>query len=284
MHIATLLGMFNPLMSAGIVSTAWDRPERSDHQNGYVDFSLILPTYKERENLSVLLTRIDRALTHNCFEVIVVDDDSPDRTWAAAQEFQEQYPWLRVIRRRGARGLSSAVMCGFRHSCGHILGVMDTDLQHDVDLLPALLDKMKHADFAVATRRAAGESDGNRSKVRRFGSLAATALARWITDTPFSDPMSGFFRVRRELVRSIDSRDLRPRGYKILAYVYAKAVQQFGRNELRVAELGYRFSNRAHGRSKLSLKVILDYLVMLVSLRFAPRDRVPRPRWSPSLP
>jgi len=96
--------------------------------------------------------------------------------------------------------------------------------------------------------------------------------------------MSGFFLVRRELFRSIDSRDLRPRGYKILAYVYAKAVQQFGRNELRVAELGYRVSNRAHRRSKPSLKVILDYFVMLVAVRFAPRYRAPRPRLSPSLP
>src|SRR6202040_1639188 len=105
-----------------------------------------------------------------------------------------------------------------------------------------------------------------------------------ITQHTFSYPMSGFFLVRRELFRSIDGRDLRPRGYKILVYVYAKAVQQFGRDELRVAELGYEFSNRTHGRSKLSLKVILDYFVMLVALRFVPRDRVPRPRWSPSLP
>jgi len=159
-------------------------------EKGAVDFTLVLPTYNESENLPLLFERIDRTLRGLCFEVIVVDDDSPDQTWLVAREFQKQYPWLRVARRRGVRGLSSAVVCGFRYSCGKISGVMDADLQHDVEVLPMLLQEAAHAEFSVATRRAAGGSDGECSALRRFGSTFATGLARFLANVPFSDPMS----------------------------------------------------------------------------------------------
>jgi len=252
--------------------------EKSD-----LDLSLILPTYNERENLGELFAEVDRALGGNCFEVIVVDDDSPDGTYAAVQAFEERYPWLRLIRRRNVRGLASAVICGFRRGRGNILAVMDADLQHDVTLLPALLEEMKDADFAVATRRAAGGSDSKWSQLRRFGSFIATALARWMTNTPFSDPMSGFFALRREVFEMIDGVDLHPRGYKILVYLYAKAAQRLGPKALRLAEVGYEFSRRARGRSKLSVKVIIDYFVMLIELRFDTEVGEMQPRWSHAL-
>jgi dolichol-phosphate mannosyltransferase len=266
-------------VTEGFFATAWDRPKGLHNEAGRIDLSLILPTYNERENLRELFARIDRALAGGCFEVIVVDDDSPDRTWAAAQEFQRHYPWLRVIRRRNARGLASAVIYGFRHCRGDVLGVMDADLQHDAALLPVLLGKMDHADFAIATRRAVGGSDGKWSKLRRLGSLLATAIARWMTKTPFSDPMSGFFLVRRDIFQSIDV-DLRPRGYKILIYLYAKAAQCVGKDALRFAEVGYQFAKRAHGRSKLSFTVIIDYFLMLMGLRLGARAGARRPQWS----
>ncbi len=275
--------MCDPIASAEVAgrlfATAWDRHKGQHHENGRVDLSLVLPTYNERENMGELFARIDRALAGSCFEVILVDDDSPDRTWAVAQKFQRLYPWLRVIRRQNARGLASAVIYGFRHCRGEVLGVMDADLQHDAALLPALLAEMDCADFAVATRRAAGGSDGKWSKLRRLASLLATAFARWMTSMPLSDPMSGFFLVRREIFQSIDA-DLRPRGYKVLMYLYAKAAQRFGGGALRLAEVGYQFAKRAHGRSKLSLAVIIDYFLMLMGLRLRGRAGARRPQWS----
>jgi dolichol-phosphate mannosyltransferase len=246
-----------------------------------IDFSLVLPTYNERENLAALFARIGKVLSGRNFEVIVVDDDSPDSTWAEAQRFQCHYPWLRVIRRRGERGLSSAVVCGFRHARGRILGVMDADLQHDVTRIPELLGAMKRADFAVATRRAEGGSDGKWAWPRRFVSWTATMLTRIIARVPLSDPMSGFFTMRREIFMAIDDWSLRPRGYKLLLYLYSRALQSIGRDRVRLIEVGYDFAERQHGRSKLSFKVILDFIAMLFDLRLHPAPEVNRHAWLP---
>ncbi len=278
--------MLNPALRTRpineFLSTDWARPSSAFHRNGHVELSLILPTYNERENLGELLARIDDALIDICFEAIIVDDDSPDRTWAAAREFEDRYPWLRVIRRQNVRGLSSAVICGLRHARGDIVGVMDADLQHEVELLPELFEKIERTDFAVATRRAAGGSNGRWSKTRQFASSVATAMARYVAKVPFSDPMSGFFLMRRGIFQAIDREDLTPLGYKILIYLYSKAVQQFGRQTLSFVEIGYEFSNRIHGRSKLSIKVVAEYLLMLAGLRLSGETPIHdrRPRWS----
>ncbi len=270
-----------PLVDANQrVHALWNRTANSPGEQSCVDLTLVLPTYNERENLPLLFGQIDHALQGLCFEVIVVDDDSPDQTWAVARKFQKRYPWLHVIRRREVRGLSSAVICGFRHGRGRILGVMDADLQHDVALVPALLEGTAHAEFAVATRRAGGGSDRKWSRFRRLGSAIATMLARILANVPFSDPMSGFFAVRREVFESIDDGDLHPRGYKILIYLYVRAVQRFGKSAIRLRELGYQFANRQRGRSKLTPRVMLDYFLMLMELRFKTPFRVARPRWS----
>src|SRR5215212_3133198 len=114
-------------------------------------FSLIIPTFNERENLPELFRLLDATLRGGDFEVIVVDDDSPDQTSEVARGFCSLYPWLRVIRRREKRGLSASVICGFRNARGELLGVMDADLQHDETRLPELLSTMRDADFAIAT-------------------------------------------------------------------------------------------------------------------------------------
>jgi dolichol-phosphate mannosyltransferase len=241
-----------------------------------LDFSLVLPTYNERENLAQLFARLGRVLSNYNFEVILVDDDSPDGTWEAAQRFQQHYKWLRVIRRRGERGLSSAVVCGFRHARGKILGVMDADLQHDHTRLPELLRKMKQADFAVATRRAIGGSDGKWCWSRRFASWSATFLARIVARVPLSDPMSGFFTMRREIFAAIDDWSLRPRGYKLLLYLYSRAQECVGRDKVRLSEVGYEFGERQHGQSKFSIKVIFEFVVMLLDMRLHSRPSVAR--------
>ena len=154
---------------------------------------------------------------------------------------------------------------------------MDADLHHDVEVLPMLLQEAAHAEFSVATRRAAG---GKCSAFRRFGSTFAMGLPRFLANVPFSDPMSGFFALRREVFELIDDADLRPRGYKILIYLYARAVRRLGKGAVRLRELGYRFGSRERGHSKLTAKVMLDYLLMLMELRFKSPVRFARPRSS----
>jgi dolichol-phosphate mannosyltransferase len=237
------------------------------HNCEALDLTLVVPTYNERDNLEELFARIDRRLRGYRFEVIVVDDDSPDGTWLAATEFQAQYQWLRVIRRVGLRDLSSAVICGFRHAEGHFLGVMDADLQHDDACLPKFVRELDQADFAVATRRASGGTDGVWPYTRRFVSVIATALTHLLARTPLSDPMSGFFAMRREVFQAIDDEKLQPRGYKVLLYLYSRAVQQLGPDRLRIREVGYQFRNREHGTSKLSSRVVLEFILMLANIR-----------------
>lgn len=272
-----LKAMINPVVSSPMLS--WRPANCGDpeirppqkHRAGALDFSLVLPTYNERDNIGPLLVRLGKVLSEYRFEVIVVDDDSPDKTWAEAEKFQCRYRWLRVIRRHGERGLSSAVLCGFRYARGDILGVMDADLQHDHMRLPALLREMRRADFAVATRRAEGGSDGKWSRRRRITSWAATVLAKLIARAPMSDPMSGFFVVRREIFTAIDDWALRPCGYKVLLYLYSLAADRFGRRNVRVSEVGYEFAERRHGRSKFSAKVIFELVAMLFRLRLQSR-------------
>lgn len=247
---------------------------------GELDFTLVIPTYNERENLAPLCERLDRALAEYDFEVVLVDDDSADRTWEEAERLQERYSWLRVIRRQHERGLSSAVICGFRHARGRMVGVIDADLQHDEARLPEMLHELEQADFAIATRNSAGGSNGTWPWPRRFTSWTATMLARMIAQVSLSDPMSGFFVMRRSLFRALDDGTLQPRGYKVLLYVYARAVGRFGADGLRLREVGYQFGNRQFGRSKLSGKVIFEYVLMLVNLRRQARRELGRTRLS----
>ncbi len=248
-----------------------------------LELSLVIPTYNERDNLAELFARLDQVLGQTAFEVLLVDDDSPDQTWAAAEMLRSQYPWLRVIRRTGERGLSSAVVCGFRAAHGRVLGVMDGDLQHDDTRLPELLAAMSYADFAVATRRAAGGSAGRWSLSRRFTSWVATMLARRIAQVPLSDPMSGYFTIRRELFRALDDPAMQPHGYKILLYLYSRATQRFGAERLRLREVGYQFRLRKHGESKLSARVIVEYVLMLLDLRFSVRTSAAPTALEPAL-
>jgi dolichol-phosphate mannosyltransferase len=245
-----------------------------------LEFSLIVPTYNERENLPHLFATLARTLHGHRFEVLLVDDDSPDQTWAVAKDLRKSYPWLQVIRRRDERGLSSAVVCGFRRAQGKLLGVMDADLQHDDERLPELLARMRNADFAIATRRAAGGNDGKWCWSRRLVSWVATILAKKVAHVSLSDPMSGFFVMRRDLFQAIDDGTLNPRGYKVLLYLYARCLQRFGASAVRLTEVGYEFRPRQFGRSKLSSKVVFEYLAMLFALRSHARDEFLRGRLS----
>jgi dolichol-phosphate mannosyltransferase len=232
-----------------------------------MDVSLVLPTYNERENLAPLLARVATALQAYQHEIIVVDDDSPDRTWEEAERLREAYPQVRVIRRRGEKGLSSAVVRGFREASGEVLGVMDADLQHDEAILPRLVRGAEQAEFMVASRAVADGGLEEWPWHRRLKSWGATALAKLVLNIPVRDPMSGYFALRRDVFAALDDGRLRPEGFKILLYLYCLARSQFGAANVRVQEVGYVFRNRLHGESKLTGRVMWDYLRMLYDLR-----------------
>jgi dolichol-phosphate mannosyltransferase len=229
--------------------------------------SLVIPTYNESDNVEKVVQVLSELLDEhlpNRYELIVVDDNSPDFTWEIAQDLQLKFPNLRVMRRQAERGLSTAVVRGWQVSRGEVLGVIDGDLQHPpgilLDLLSALGDG---ADLAVASRHieAGGVSDWN--LVRRVLSRGAQILGLIFLPkivSQVSDPMSGFFLVRRN---AIEGKRLSPLGYKIL-------IEVLGRGDIsRIAEVGYVFQEREAGESKVTWKQYRDYIHHLLRLRLS---------------
>lgn len=221
--------------------------------------SIVLPTYNEAKNLPELLKRLSVELSKDEYEVIVVDDDSPDHTWQIAEDLKKQYPMLRVIRRVGRRGLSSAVVEGFNAAKGNVLLVMDSDLQHDPAVVTQLYAAIKNgADIAVASRYIEGGSVGEWVTGRRLLSRFATFLARTLPPVQTSDPMSGFFALTHSAYNSVRMQ-LRPTGFKILFEVLASMHPSSN-----VAEVPLQFQMREHGESKLSLSVEIAFLWQLL--------------------
>lgn len=232
-----------------------------------IDFSVVIPTYKERDNIEnlvrVLSQLLDATIPEN-YELIVVDDDSPDRTWEVAQALTTDYPQLRVMRRQHERGLSSAVIRGWQAARGQVLAVIDGDLQHPPEVLVQLLQQIKNgADLAVASRHVDGGGVSSWSVVRRFLSRGAQLLGLIILPGVLgrvSDPMSGYFMVNRS---AIANATLNPVGYKIL-------LEVIGRGKIKeIAEVGYVFCERKEGESKVTWKQYLDYIHHLLRLRLS---------------
>ncbi len=222
--------------------------------------SIVLPTYNERESLPRAIAAVREALTgREDWEIIVVDDDSPDRTWELAQEMGAIDVRIRCYRRVDRRGLSSAIIDGLSLGVGERLLVMDADMQHDASKIPNLLAALDHTDIASGTRYASGGGIGQWSRRRLALSKLATVACRVVLGIRASDPMSGFFAIRRNAFLTIAPR-LNPRGYKIfmeLLHVLRPA---------RVGEVPYIFAPRAAGVSKLSGQVIWDFALSLAEL------------------
>lgn len=227
------------------------------------ELSVIIPTYNEAGNLPTLIELLGKALSGIDYEILIVDDNSPDRTWQIGEDFAARDPAIRVMRRLNERGLSSAVIAGMSVARGRVLAVMDADLQHDESVLPQMFQAIEKDgyDLAIGSRAAEGGSYGQWSYFRRFVSWTATLLARLLLPVEVKDPMSGFFAVRRQIFQQCADR-INPVGFKIL-------LEFIGRNPgLRVVEIGYRFRLRVHGETKLSGSVIRNYLIALFDLRF----------------
>ncbi len=247
---------------------------------GLIALSLVIPTFNESRNISAIVklitTMLDRSLQGR-YELIVVDDNSPDRTWEIAQDLTNIYPQLKVMRREQERGLATAIIRGWQVSRGEVLGVIDGDLQHPPEILLKLLDGMSGSvDLAVASRHINGGGVSDWGFIRRFLSRGAQLLGLLILPGVVgrvSDPMSGYFLVRR---RAIANCVLQPLGYKIL-------IEVLGRGNIgEIAEVGYVFQERQAGESKVTIRQYIEYIQHLLRLRFGSkltrwRKRIPLP-------
>lgn len=242
-----------------------------------IRFSLVIPTFNEAKNvekLVMILTQLlEQTIPHN-YELIIVDDDSPDGTWKIAQSLILDYPHLRVMRRQQERGLSSAVVRGWQVARGKILGVIDGDLQHPPQTLLQLLAAIDQgADLAVASRHVAGGGVSDWGLIRRCLSRGAQLLGLLILPQVVgrvSDPMSGYFLLQR---RVIATQPLNPMGYKILLEVLGKG------DICGIAEVGYVFQEREQGNSKVTWKQYGEYILHLLNLRSQGRLRRFRQRY-----
>jgi dolichol-phosphate mannosyltransferase len=220
-----------------------------------VALSVILPTRNEAENLPEVIPRLERALADLPHEIIVVDDDSADRTWEVARRLAATHRQLSVIRRMSRRGLSSAVLEGFLAARGEVLAVADADGQHDFALLPDLYAAVRAgANVAVGSRYVSGGSLGALDPRRRAMSRMATRLARLPRAVRVEDPLSGFFATDRTTFET-SLPALNPRGFKILLDILLHLPP-----EAVVHELPFVFGARRHGRSKLSRRVQIEFL------------------------
>ena len=224
-----------------------------------VELSVIIPTFNERANVLELIQRLQTTLTKYRWEVIFVDDDSPDETARLVREIAQCDIRVRCIQRIDRRGLSSACTEGMLSSSAPYMAVIDGDLQHDETLLPKMLEVLKHdkADIVVGTRYSPGGGLGDWDRSRVAISRFATWLSRLVLKAELSDPMSGFFMLRREVFEH-SVRSLSGIGYKILVDIIASS-----KNPLRLTEIPYEFRTRESGESKLDARSVWDYLMLL---------------------
>jgi len=225
-----------------------------------LQLGIVLPTFNERGNLRSMVERIDRALAGIAWEVVVVDDNSPDGTADEARAMANEDRRVRVLQRIGRRGLSSAAIEGMCATAAPVVAVMDADHQHDPELLPQMLAAIESGqyDLSYASRFAEGASTeawGRPDRVKASG--LANKLARKVTGVTLSDPMSGYFMLRTEVLRRDASR-LSGVGFKILLDILATVDAP-----MRIKEFPLHFAARAEGESKLDQTVVFEFLVGL---------------------
>jgi dolichol-phosphate mannosyltransferase len=235
--------------------------------------SIIIPTYNERSNIEPLLAKLDTALREIAWEVIFVDDNSPDGTSDLVRAIAANDARVRCLQRIGRKGLSSACIEGMCSSSSPFLAVMDADLQHDETLLPLMLDQLKqgNCDMVIGSRYMSGGNVGQWNPWRKKLSSWATKPAQLLGAATVSDPMSGFFMLHHKVLLSVVN-NLTGIGFKILLDILASSPEP-----LKTKELPYTFRTRHSGDSKLNIMVITEYGMLLldkfignyVPLRFA---------------
>ncbi len=232
----------------------------SNYQSKVVNkLTIIIPTLNEVDNVTPLIDGLERVLRTVRWSATFVDDNSNDGTYELLRTLAHNRPHLQAIRRIGRRGLSSACIEGMATATTDYVAVMDADLQHDEHLLRPMLSMMESGqwDLVAASRFLRGASVGPLSARRALMSRTANALSAWLCGVRLSDPMSGFFMVRRRLFQEVCA-DLSGHGTKILLDIVTAA-----RRPLRCAELPLRFRERFSGESKLDAEVLREFLYLL---------------------
>jgi dolichol-phosphate mannosyltransferase len=244
-------------VSSGSIAGASDC---ADARGAWPALSIIVPTFNERDNVRELMSRLDHCLAGLDWEIVFVDDDSRDGTVDVLRRLSRTDPRVRLVHRIGRRGLASAVVEGILATTSPVIAVLDCDLQHDETLLPRMLERLlaSHCDVVVASRYMQSGGVGDWNEGRQFVSRVATRLAGLLLHAELTDPMSGFFMMRRSAFDQA-VRHLSNQGYKILLDILLSAP-----GGLRVEEVPYTFRSRTHGESKLDTVAVLDYLALLI--------------------
>lgn len=239
------------------------RPTSQRPAAGQPVLSVVVPTLNERDNVTKLYRKLDAALKGIAWEVIFVDDNSPDGTSQVVRELARQDERVRCIRRIGRRGLSGACIEGILASCAPFAAVMDADLQHDETQLPIMLALLQSgkAELAIGSRYIGGGSAESFNRQRASASALATKVAKRLLEVEIADPMSGFFMIVRDRFEEL-APELSTQGFKILLDVVATA-----RGRLAAIEVPYAFGARLHGQSKLDSTVALDFLGLVLAKR-----------------
>ncbi|HYH23034.1 MAG TPA: glycosyltransferase family 2 protein [Azospirillum sp.] len=224
-----------------------------------VELAVVIPTLNEVGNIVPLLQRLDRVLDGIAWEAVFVDDDSTDGTTELLRRLAQERPNVRCLHRIGRSGLSSACIEGMLSTAAPHIAVMDADLQHDETLLPGMLAKLKgeKLDIVVASRFAEGSSLGTFSSARERLSRVGIRLSRLVTGARLTDPLSGFFMLKREVLEET-ARNLSGQGFKILLDLFASAPRP-----LRFGEVPLHFRARHSGASKLDTLVMLEFAILL---------------------
>jgi dolichol-phosphate mannosyltransferase len=234
-----------------------------------IELTVVVPTFREASNVPIVVERLERALGGLAWEVVFVDDDSPDGTAEVARDIARRNSRVRVIRRVGRRGLSTACVEGVLSSAAPYFAVMDGDLQHDDEMLPQMFHRLKadDLDIVVGSRYLGGERTEVLTPFRRWVSRTGGEAARLILHADLTDPMSGFFVMTRSAFdRSV--RRLSQQGFKILLDLFASSPEP-----LRFAEMPTEFHARQHGESKLDTKVAWEFGILVLDKligRFVP--------------
>lgn len=245
-------------------STARAHPAPEADIDRGTELAIVIPTFNERENIRPLLDRLRDALPETAYEVVIVDDDSPDGTADLVRQIANEQDNVRCIQRIGRRGLSSACIEGVLATASPFVAIMDADLQHDETKLTTMLAKLEQEslDVVVGSRFVSGGGVGTFSPGRLRLSRIGKSLSRLVTRAELTDPMSGFFVMRRTFFDTVAHR-LSGKGFKILTDLFASAQEP-----IRFAEIPYTFGTRVAGQSKLDSLVMVDYVGLLVDKLF----------------
>jgi dolichol-phosphate mannosyltransferase len=226
--------------------------------------SVLIPTYNEKENLPILIDRLNKVFVDGKItgEVVIIDDNSPDGTGQLAEQLKEKYKFLKVIHRPSKLGLGSAYRESFRAAESKLLLTMDADLSHDPVYIPRFIEKAEHADVVVGSRYVKGGEIVGWGLYRRMVSRLANSLARIAVGAGVSDMTSGFRAYRKEVFEKVSTEEIKSSGYAFQLEI----IHDIREKGFKIYEVPIIFTDRKRGRSKLGLRDIISFLILTIKL------------------